>query len=232
VQQSVLDAHPNAKIQLAIVWSDRYPGSAILNKDFEIVGIGVGSPDKTQSNDPDYDPTLAYASHIFPVLDILVIRAITSNPDNPEFEVKPTLSDSLGSIEDERNSRQYELHRKLLATEDGRRINALFTEHRDEIVDLVNHCRRVTICWHRNNGPAFFNRFLHNVRDPERSIPKEIGGVTLETLIRHMARAFSEHGSDALKDFSERHLDEALAYAARLDNIHELVEELSTGRSV
>ena len=44
MQQSVLDAHPQAPIQLAIVWSDRYPGDDAEEAAEAAALIGPGDP--------------------------------------------------------------------------------------------------------------------------------------------------------------------------------------------
>ena len=44
MQKSVLDAHPNAAIQLAIVWSDRYPGDDAEEAAEAAALIGAGDP--------------------------------------------------------------------------------------------------------------------------------------------------------------------------------------------
>jgi hypothetical protein len=44
VQTSVLEAHPNAKIQVAIIWSDRYPGDDAEEAAEAATRLGAGDP--------------------------------------------------------------------------------------------------------------------------------------------------------------------------------------------
>jgi hypothetical protein len=55
----------------------------------------------------------------------------------------------------------------------GRRFLTLWLDHQDELLDLVNERRRVTIAWHRGGGPALM-QLLMRAADPELRLPDTI----------------------------------------------------------
>jgi Trypsin len=194
-------------------------GSAVINSEGKLVGLLFGG-DQT-------DPTMSYASHIHPVLDALKVTPITrTNPlhDNAaSVESLAEMSLVLGGVA----SQAYRLRERFLACARGRQIAELVERHTHEVVHLVNHNRRVTVTWHRNQGPAFLNRAMNNARDPEQLIPREIDGVSRRTLLASMGRALAEHGGAELRGDIERFREEVLARAEGCESLHELVDRLS-----
>jgi hypothetical protein len=118
------------------------------------------------------------------------------------------------------------LRARFLGCEEGRRIWALVERHRHEAVHLVNNNRRVTVAWRRNQGPAFLNRAMNNVRDPEQLIPREIEGISRAMLLEKMGGALREHGSPELREAIELYAASVLHSAATFDSLHDLVDEL------
>jgi hypothetical protein len=199
-------------------------GSAIVNDQGKLVGL-LFSVATIQTN--------GLACHIAPVLDALKVSPITlANPpvNNPAFATS-TVADAALMI-DGRADQIQGLRERLLACPEGRRIWALVEQHRQEVVHLVNHDRRVAVAWHRNQGPAFTNRVINNARDPESSIPWEIAGVTREALLGNMGDVLAHQGSPALRAEIARHRDEGLAYAGQCDSLHEVVDLLSERQPV
>ena len=132
-------------------------GSVVVDKNGLLVGLIHRATVLT---------TLSHASHIGPVLDILRVTPITAanEPDNPAFSgtaaaqaMAPATSPTPGGM----------LRQRLSETENGRRIAASIQEHQSEVVHLVNHERAVTVAWHRNKGPQFFNEAAANAVNPE-----------------------------------------------------------------
>ena len=48
---------------------------------------------------------------------------------------------------------------------------ALFKEHREELMHLVNHNREVMAAWNRYQGPAFLAHIARSVRRENQPIP-------------------------------------------------------------
>jgi hypothetical protein len=78
---------------------------------------------------------------------------------------------------------EFPLLEQVAKTEMGRRLYPLIREHRAEIMNLINHCRPVTVTWRRSQGPAFLAHLLNSSREPGYKIPREVEGVSRQTLL-------------------------------------------------
>jgi hypothetical protein len=105
----------------------------------------------------------------------------------------------------------------------------LARKHREEVADLIDHRRPVTVAWHRHNGPAFAAAVNRNQRDPRFRIPREINGVSRDELLVTMARALDEHGSFALREDLREHGLELMQDLSRAENIREIVFPKAAG---
>jgi hypothetical protein len=190
-------------------------GAAIVNQQGKLVGLLYSA---------DLVPNKSLCSHIHPVLDVLHVTPITrAHPvSNPAQTTAAELSAMIGGPPDQTTA----LRERLLAGDEGMRIAALVERHRHEVMHLVNHCRRVTIAWHRNKGPAYTNRAIANARDPEVPIPREIEGVTPDQLLRAMHAVLAANGSLELREALDAHADEMIERARSLDSLHDAVDAL------
>jgi len=89
----------------------------------------------------------------------------------------------------------------------------------------VRNCRPVTVAWHRNRGPAFLAHVINHLRGDAESIPREIGGVSRETLLTRMRDVLRARGSDALRQALERHGPDLLLLAES-ESVDDCVEIL------
>jgi hypothetical protein len=95
----------------------------------------------------------------------------------------------------------------LGASAAGRTLRSLWFDHHDEILELVNHRRRVTIAWHRDGGPAMMHRLIRMAADPTLTMPVTINGEPPMRRIEHLHAVFHANASPDLRDA----LDQALA---------------------
>jgi hypothetical protein len=93
------------------------------------------------------------------------------------------------------------------ASEAGRRLRDLWLEHHQELLDLVDHRRRVTVAWHRGGGPALLQALIRMSADPTAAMPATINGEPPARRLRQLHAVFHAHASPALR----RALDETLA---------------------
>jgi hypothetical protein len=197
-------------------------GAALINANRDLIGLVHG-------HDPD-NPNQSHASHIQPVLNALGVVPITElHPvhGNPAAE---GMGGAARALVDAGPDRRAELRGAFLATPAGRELAEEAERHRREVVHLVNHVRRVTIAWHRNQGPAFLNRVIANARDPGEPIPREIEGITRTRLLETMADVLSAHGSAELGAAIARRREEALARAADVEDLQQLVDDFTGAR--
>jgi hypothetical protein len=194
-------------------------GSALVNDRSQLIGLVFGGQDVALPKPQ------AFACHIAPVLDALRITPISAlnPPVGPAGKAnRVTLVPAAGIAAAEDNTLR--LQERARATPTGGRLYGAFLQHRTEIVALVNRRRRVTIAWHRGNGPTFFAHFAESARHPGHLIPFEIEGVSRRELMERMAEALSAEGSEPLGKAIARHRDEVLAMIDRFDDLHALVD--------
>ncbi|MFI9102362.1 hypothetical protein ACIGXA_17735 [Streptomyces fildesensis] len=99
-----------------------------------------------------------------------------------------------------------ELAVRFERTTGGRRLSELLDAHRAEVVHLVNHERRVTIAWHRAQGPAWYAALARGARHADYRLPADIAGVTREAAYAQMHAVLVQYGGEELcADLAEWH---------------------------
>jgi hypothetical protein len=193
-------------------------GSALVDAQGKLIGL-VFALERT-------NPLISYACQIHPCLARLGVTPITN--------AHPAPSAATASLEAARvdlPDQVEQLRARLRSSARGRRILELAEAHRREIMQLIDHDRRVTVAWHRSQGPAYFNRAARSARNPEFAVPKVIEGVTRAEVVRTMAKVLAERGSEALRQMVAANVAEALALANGPDRLHQLAEELTSHES-
>jgi len=162
-------------------------GAVVIDADGFIVGLHFASNGQPGQN------SRAIANHIADVCHELGIT-INTTPTSPSAGARvevPAMPEATGA---------YRAWRERLLTDPaGARLLELAEEHRAEIVQLVNHNRRVTVAWHRNHGPAFLATALRTVRDGGDELPKAVQGLRLDAALERLGAALAAHGSTALR---------------------------------
>ncbi|MET7717589.1 hypothetical protein [Streptomyces sp. NPDC005407] len=92
-----------------------------------------------------------------------------------------------------------ELAVRFRRTTEGQRLSELLDAHRAEVVHLVNHERRVTVAWHRAQGPAWYAALARGARHPDYQLPADIAGVTREAAFAQMHAVLVQYGGEALR---------------------------------
>jgi hypothetical protein len=189
-------------------------GSALINANREIIGLIYG--------ESTVNPDRIYCSHIHPVLDYLGITAITeANP--PVGPAGKALVETSGSF-DGGTRESIALRDRLRATPKGADYHARIRQHAQEVVELVNHCRPVTVAWHRSKGPVWFGHFSSNLRDPDHPIPLEVDSIARQAVIARMAEMLCAHGSAELQATIAAYRAEADALADSFNDLRQLAE--------
>jgi len=161
-------------------------GSVLIDDQNKIIGLLFSSDPKTQNR------TVAFANHIDNVLQTLknkgheIKLAVSSSGDNSSGTALQNFAPRKTTLND-------------LVRESETQLAVLVRRHRDEVAQLIDHCRPVTVAWHRQQGPAFAAAVNRNHREPPYRIPREINGVSRHELLVAMARALGQHGSVALQ---------------------------------
>jgi hypothetical protein len=201
-------------------------GAVVINAASKVVGM-VFAAGKDATGAPAGFVTLA--NHIADVLSELNIRIPYSS------EVKVTAAEALldaPRIAEAKIPEPYRLFRERL--QDHARTALVFDlgrGHADEIMRLINHCRPVTVAWHRVQGPAWLATLMGAVRDGHYKISARVKGVALHEALERLREVLSKHGSPALRATLERRESDALIEATRdRCDLNEIVERLAAER--
>ncbi|MGQ1785139.1 MULTISPECIES: hypothetical protein [unclassified Saccharicrinis] len=170
-------------------------GSVILNASDEIVALLYGGDETTNSVD------ITFANNIANVL-----AKLSSNSNAITLSTSPSgsglRSDTVTNTVRKTSTGKPNVKNileKLREANDHSLIRKLYDKHFEEVLELVNHCRPVTVVWQRLQGPAYVAAIARAARVENYKIPKEINGSGREELLVAMYNALIENGSGKLK---------------------------------
>jgi hypothetical protein len=196
-------------------------GSAVIDEDNNIVGL-IYSRDAMSVK-----RSVGIACHIEPVLktlnDSLKAEAVNDQKYNFQIELlkSPPGGQNSGIAADFRLPHALTLND--LIRESDTLLGALVRRHRDEVSHLINHCRPVTVVWHRHHGPAFAAAVKRNHREPVYRVPREINGIGRHELLVAIARALEQHGSAVLQEDLREHGLALIDDLCQTDNIRAIL---------
>lgn len=121
---------------------------------------------------------------------------------------------------------------RLQQTVAGRALLGIIETHRDEIMDLINTRRRVTVTWHRAEGPAFLAAFLRSVQDDAYIIPEHVRGITRRDAVIYMSAALRDTGSEALRADIDVYGDRIIRALTECATVSELLGALDASAEV
>jgi hypothetical protein len=131
-----------------------------------------------------------------------------------------------GPLSEEEVEHTRELFEALRQTAKGRELHKVFGDVRRQIAYLVRNCRPVKVTWHRNQGPAFLAHVLNHIKGHTDQIPREIRGISRETLIARMNEVLKVHGGNSVRRAVEEYGEDLKAVALTMDNAHDFIEYL------
>lgn len=206
-------------------------GSAILNEDGEIVGLlWAGDIIKLDADDSDLDVTIA--CHFQDVLDFfsdegfaVTVAESPAGGDDRDYAGlhRPK---HIYTNQDAANWLRWELSQLPF----GKQLLQCYEAHREEVMDLVNHERAVTVAWHRNRGPAWLAHLIKSARDKTHLIPPAIDGITPDLLLTRMSAVLRTHGSPELQRTLDEHALEVIHCFENINSIRMLLQNI--GRHV
>ena len=119
--------------------------------------------------------------------------------------------------------------RALRKTARGAEIADTIAAHIEEILYLVNHNRRVTVTWQRNQGPAFVLAIRDSLKREGVPIPKTVNGVSLEQLLLHTADALQRSGSLELRRMIAERSLQVLSWARECSSVETFFKDFESG---
>ena len=229
-------------------------GSIVVDEQGAVVGIISQVPDPLHAGPND----TAIACHIVPVLDQLGIcipcttgtshgssratdgsglqpvrHADAAGPDGQiEFGLEEVVSVPVRQVTDAEAARMRELLAAFRQTAIGRDLHDTFGDVRREIGYLVRNVKRVTIAWHKHQGPAFLAHALNHVAGETSRVPREVNGVTRHALLLRMREVLYQHGSNPLRAALDTYGDRLLAMDEHCDTVAECLAWLQAAERV
>lgn len=189
-------------------------GSVVVNANNEVIGLLYGMPDASEG-DPLFGHGLV--SHIHPVLHHLNISILrTPSPDGSDQR-----SHAMKPVRETAPANRKQLEGIFIKTPEDEELYEVSNKHRYEVVWLVNHCRQVTVAWHRYHGPAFVAAIVGALSKPGNAIPTVAKGIPIGVLLAKMQAVLYEHGTAALKEDIERFAGRIIQKIEKLHPVHQ-----------
>jgi hypothetical protein len=196
-------------------------GAVILNDDDEIIALNWGG-DRTTNN-----VGITLANNIANVLSKL---------SGAGFAITLSTSEDGGGDRSRAKSAKRLVHKMapqdLNYLEQLREANResilyqLFDQHHEEVLNLVNTCRPVTIAWQRGQGPAYVAALARAAREEQFQVPMEVAGISRTTLLQNMGEVLQKYGSSKLKDMLKLHQAGVIQALSRGEKLEQMAERL------
>lgn len=178
-------------------------GAVVVNEHSEVVGLLFAA-----DTEPDEHGVFkSSANHISDVLDALrLLRGIEfevscSQPPQNRVMAENRATISIPEIVDpmQPEGALLALEQKMNEHPGTRDLMYAVRHHRQETIDLVNHCRPVLVAWRRCHGPEFLASIFDAFLEGKDELPNTIKGIQLHDLLNRMMVVLGIHGSTELQ---------------------------------
>ena len=202
-------------------------GSVLLNESNQVAGLIMSA----KIDSPPYRTT---ANNIYNVISIMNITINVTEAAGggasaaSEFSAR-AITTAVNSEDEDTTYQEYldKYKRILEQTPEGKYILDSIKNHAEEVRELVNHNRQVTVAWQRNQGPAFIAAFLKRLRNHDETIISEVNGVSIKTLMDKMTAALCDNGSEELRNDVLKYSKRVLSILDNCAVFEELISELT-----
>ena len=116
---------------------------------------------------------------------------------------------------------------QLNATPQGSAVLEIIRNHAKEVLYLVQKNRATMVCWQRHHGPVFIKSLVDSGFEEEKTFIKEVKGVTIETLLLHMAEVLQDNGSPELKEMLGQHVFKVLHIVKHSNSLNSILEQIN-----
>jgi hypothetical protein len=203
-------------------------GSALVNKDNEVVGIVFAVPNGPYSGLvsgwalPIDDLISAISAKVSLNVDVavgIVPGTVNTVPGAPMVAMPPEVVPALtgasepvrvpvgGAVIDAPPQESLaRLEHDLDRSERGRALVTLWLEHQTELLQLLNTNRRVATVWHRSGGAALFQLLVRMVNESQLELPSALHGQPLASCVDRLYDVFHRFASPQLqRDLARAH---------------------------
>jgi hypothetical protein len=208
------ETYENTKNQIAFA-EHGDSGSVIVDVEDKIVGLVARLVDEA--------PFATVADHIRNVLGALeakgqkITLSISPSGNASDIHLGPRVGRA-GVV-----ASDLPLLERLAQTRTGERVVPVIRKNRAEVMSLINHCRPVTLAWHRHQGPAFMAHLMKSARQADHLVPNHIEGVTREALLLKTMIALRTHGSASLRQDIDAYALDLLGSVVEADSVQALI---------
>lgn len=173
-------------------------GSLLVNARNQAVGLVFASDEAIPASAPF--TLFGYANHYSQVISALSAAGHTFEINYTEAPTGGSRGESIAGFTVPDNEVLLSWKKRVEAHPRSRAIADAVARHREEVLLLINHCRPVTVAWHRGKGPAYAATIFNNVNEGKFEYPPSINGVTADQLLLRMYHALVENGSSGLRE--------------------------------
>ena len=213
VRPNASPIEPTAELYFAL---DGDSGSVVINDDNEVVALlWGGSIDPGDPGAGDEIPPELGAGFATPIGTVLeglrqqtgLDLEVAVQPVGTELEII-TVPGAAAARRVTASSQpmavvrpvEQQLGRDLAATEAGRTLVDFWLRHQHELLQLVNHNKRVAAAWHRTGAARLFQLAMRAAGKADERFPTSIDGRTLDAVVGDFAAVLGRHASDSLRN--------------------------------
>lgn len=238
LEKQILVQPDNPKVFDPISGSGDSGGALINLQTNKVVGL-FHAISPRYNIDLNEDNSLWIACHIAPVLDSLKLDIFLEDLTSPTAGKTLLLPRSTENAALQKEKSLIDsLRTELLKSKLGKQLFDCFQRHWKEVIELVYHCRPVTVIWHRSQGPAFIGHLVKNLKNDEHMIPAEIASIRQADLITKMQAILLQNASPLLREDLNRYRHQILqifhqpfiSIEAILEQVHRLSEETQSSK--
>jgi hypothetical protein len=168
-------------------------GSALVNEKNEVIGILFGGSGFIKDG-------FGLATPIAEIEKAFDLSVLTATAPGQVSTVPATQGHAFSIVEREPLfvDALRDVERELTASPEGRELAEVGRRHAHEVVQLVNHNRRVGTVWRRNGGPEIVQTALTMAQAGEKDLPRQFNGRPLVEFLRKMQAILERYGSAQL----------------------------------
>jgi len=152
------------------------PGAAMVAVAPELAPVLAGTPDAAPEAPPD------------PAREPLAAARRRPRVALPALGAPPPSAAALATLQ-----------QRLDRSARGRALITLWLGHQAELLDLVNHNRRVATTWHRSGASAVFSVLVRMLSQPDLTLPETLDGRPLDTALDRVCATLDRFASEPLR---------------------------------
>jgi hypothetical protein len=116
---------------------------------------------------------------------------------------------------------------QLKVTPQGKVVLQVIRTHAKEVMYLVQKNRPTMVCWQRHHGPIFIKSVVDSGFEEDTIFIKEVKGVTIETLLLHMAEVLQDNGTAELKGIIGQHVFNVLHIMKNSNSLKSIINHIN-----